>query len=910
MLKKLLNTFFDDSLELREQLFRNIIILGSLAGIFAFAESILLGNLKDVVIPFILLFIAMFFATYFTVRFHKIELSAVLVGLILSGIMFPVMFFRSGGIRGGATVWFVFSIFYMFIMFYGLRLYLFLAITLTIDVACYVLGYYHPEFIIPLESEYAIYIDSAFAVFGVSITASLMMRTQINMYRREREVTKQQTKELERAGDYKDEFFANVSHEIRTPLNSIIGLNDMILREDVSEKVRRYVKSSDVASQMLLSLVNDFLDVSQLELKKMSILKTDYATKHLLDDLIDVIKVLAEEKKLDFYVDIDENLPSVMLGDSKRIQQILLNLLSNAVKYTNSGSVTFSVSFENVAFREIPGDVGAFEASKLSEGNQNAKLKIVVQDTGIGIRKEDLAYLYESFKRLDENENQKKQGTGLGLFIVKQLVDLMDGSISVDSIYTKGSSFTVELEQQVVDTTPIAAMNLKNQESKAAYHQTFEASEARILVVDDNHISRSVIRELLSQTKMSVDTAKDGAECLEMVQRKYYHVILMDHMLPDMNGSNILKEIRNQENGLCHDSAVILITANNLAEARRLFQENRFDGYLEKPFTGKALEEEILRLLPEDMLEYRDEEVQRDSVKTIQKQKRKSICITSDSVCEVPEELIEKYDIRLMYLYIQTNTGRFADTKEIHSEFLSDYLTDENANVMAVSASVEEYEEFFANVLTDADDVIHISMAANTGVTYSNAIAAAKGFDHVHVIDSGHISGAQGLLVIKTAELAAEGLSASEIIEQIELTKGNVETKYFMPNPNLFSQKGFMIPVRARILQRLNGHPILEMRQSKLTVVGIRFGNVDRCRKEIIKKHLRNRRKIDPKVVFISHVGWNEKDLMELKQQILSMIPFKNVIIENASVSNACNAGMHTIGIAYFKRVDVDKDLL
>lgn len=907
-MKRLLKIFFNDTLELREQLFRNILLLGLLAGVFSIFEALLLGNLGDIVITYILLYIVLALATYFTLRFHKIEISAVLVGVVLSGFVCPMMFFKCGGIRGGATVWFVFSILYLFIMFNGIKLILFLGFSGIMGIACYVIGYRYPDMITPLQSEYAIYLDSVFSVFTVGILSGMMMRTQINMYRRERELTKQQTKELEKAGDYKNTFFANVSHEIRTPLNSIIGLNDMILREEISPKVREYVKNSDVASHMLLSMVNDFLDFSQLELNKMAILKTGYQTKLSVDNLLDVVRVLAEEKKLDFYVDIDKNLPAVMFGDQKRIQQILLNLLSNAIKYTNTGSVILKVTGETVDYKDTPGEVGDPELYETAQKNSNVKLKIIVQDTGVGIRSEDLAHLYESFKRLDEGRNQSSQGTGLGLFITKQLVDLMGGTISVDSIYTKGSTFTIELEQQVIDPKPIVLTESKN--DIVIYQQSFEAPEARILIVDDDHISRTVTKDLLLHTKVAVDIAGNGQECLEMAKHTYYHVILMDHMLPDLDGATILKEIRNQEDGLCRDSSVILITANNLSEARRIFQENRFDGYLEKPFTGKALEEEILRFLPDDIVEYRKERLVTESVKTIQRQKRKGICITADSACEVPEELIEKYDIRLMYLYIQTNSGRFADTKEVISNSFRGFLADEWSEIRAVSASVEEYEEFFADVLTDADDVIHISMAANTGVSYKSAVAAAKGFDHVHVIDSGLISGAQGLLVIRTAELAMEGLSAQEILEQIEIAKLNIETRYFMPNPKVFSQKGFMPTFHAGFYEAINAHPVLAMRQSRFTVVGMKFGNLERSKKEFVKNIFRNKRKIDPKVVFISHVGWSEKELMELKQQILKAVSFKQVIIENASVSNACNAGPGVVGIAFFKRVDLERDLL
>lgn len=902
-MKKILQKLFDDSIDIKEQLFRNILILGTFSGIVAAVECFVLGNFMKLLFPFVFMFLALGVSIVLTLRYHKIEIASIIIGVTLVVVIIPGVFLGSGGVFGGATIWFVFSIYYMFIMFTGFRLYVGVGLSIASQLVCYLIGYFYPDSIHSLESNFLIYVDSYFSVVVVGIIVSLMMRFQIRTSRKEREIAERQNAELEKARDSRNAFFANVSHEIRTPINSILGLNEMILRENISPEVEEYVKNSNTAGQMLLSLVNDFLDISQIEMKKMTLIKTEYRTKHLFMNVIEVARVLAEEKELELQVDIDERLPLVMIGDQKRVQQILMNLLSNAVKYTYSGSVTLKVSMETKEYRKIPGLESSFDFRKKTQGNENIVLKISVQDTGVGIKKEDLEHLYERFKRFDETKNRITQGTGLGLSITKQLVDLMEGTISVDSIYTKGTVFTVEIEQEVADPTFVG--NFKYWKSKEntlyVYERQFVAPEARILIVDDSHINRMVINSLLAPTKVMVDMAKSGEECLQMVKKKYYHVILMDYHLLDMDGVSILKGIRKQENGLCQDSKVILVTASSLTEARRVFQEYRFDGCLEKPVTGKALEEEILKFLPKDVVEYAKEENTYE-IKQVITQKHKGIYITSDCVCEIPKEWIEKYDIRLMYLYIQTDTGRFADTKEISSKYMSNFLSVESSKARSVSAPVEEYEEFFADAITESDEVVHISMAKDAGVSYQTAVSAAKGFDHVHVLDSGHISGGAGIVVMAAAKKAMEGATIEEIFATVERVKNRIENRFILPSLRIFYDHGYANSLLARILKSTNGHPILTMKQSRLVVTGMRLGTLEQAKRFFVISHLSHRKKIDTKVVVITHAGCTVKEIEELKQLILSRVPFENVIVEVASVSNACNAGEKSVGIAYLKK--------
>lgn len=885
MIKKVLDFVFNGELDLREQLFRGVVITGGVLGIMGIVECMILMDFRQVLLLMLIMFLTILGTSVIVFRYHKIEVAAIALGMVLSLVVFPGMFLLSGGIEGGATVWFVFALFYMFMMFSGKKLVFFVILVLLADGFVYLLGYFHPEMIVPMDSRTVFFIDSFFAISTVGVTGGSLIKSYIAMYDRARKQSESQKAEMEEMGKYKDTFFANVSHEIRTPINSIIGLNEMILRENPSEEIAEYVRSAQVASEMLLSLVSDLLDVSQIEMKKMKILPVEYKLKELLGNLIDVVSVLAREKGLDFLIDVDEELPSVLYGDEKRIRQVLLNILANAVKYTDSGSVTMVVRGEAVTGTRI-------------------KLKVVVEDTGIGIRKEDLEHLYEVFHRIDETAHSKTQGSGLGLSISKQLIGLMGGEITVDSIYTKGSSFTVQLEQQVIDGEKVGDIRFwKARQQKSAYHRRFEAPEARILIVDDNSINRMVTAKLLSDTKMQIDTAESGAQCLEMTKNKFYHVILMDYMMPDMDGARTLAEVHRQENGMCRDSAVLLMTAHSLAEAQKISEQNDFDGYIERPIHGEALETEILKFLPEDVLEYCEREngtsFNEDKVRRIWQKNKKRVLVTVDCACEIPEEWKEEYDIRLMYLYIRTDSGRFKDTKEIDSGNLAQYLNEENCNAYADSASVEEYEKFFSDALMEANHIIHISLAANTGKSYSMAVAAAKCFDHVDVIDSGHISGGEGLVALLAGKLVREGCEVNKIVEYVENVKSNVVARYLMPNANIFSRHGYAGRTAAKVFDTFNLHPVLGMRQSKLTIIGAEAGNLEKAWRHFIRMHIRNRRKIDPMVVIITHVGCTVREQEILKKEVLSRVHFQYVYIEKASMSNACNSGLKTVGIAY-----------
>lgn len=889
MREKLSLFLFGRNLELRERIFRMIIAVGAAVATAGILECILLMDIGVILVPLSILLLVMIVALVITFKYNKVNVAAVVVGLLIIIVVFPEMFLLSGGLDGGGTVWFVMGLFYVFLMFSGWKMAFFLVLTILVDVLVYGVGYFFPTYITPMASRTASFLDSLFAVIAVGIAGGAIMKFQLRFYEEERGIAERQQEELKKASKSQSNFFAGMSHEIRTPINTIIGLNEMILRESREKNTREYAQDIQVASKLLLSLVNDILDMSRMEMQRMEIIPVEYWLKDICQELVDIIQVRAREKSLEFQLEVDPNLPAGLVGDERRIKQVALNLLTNAVKYTREGTVTL-----------------AFYGEMISQ--DRVRLNISVRDTGIGIRKENLQHLFQAFQRMDERENRKIEGSGLGLSISRQLVELMGGEITVDSIYTKGSVFTVTLEQKVIDPGPVGAVKLLDRDSRGtepAYRQSFEAPEARILIVDDNEMNSLVVKKLLEATKVQVDVANSGEECLEKTLNKYYHVILLDYMMPEMDGVETLKRLRRQENGLCRESAVIVLTANTMADARKLCHEYDFDGHLEKPIQGSRMEAAILKFLPEEILEYRDGEELLDRTEgELQRsatRKRKRICITTDCTSDIPDEFLEKYDIRVMYLYIETDKGRFADTREIDSDSLSQYLLQEN-HVFSRAVSFTEYEQFFADTLLHADNVVHIAMASNLGNSFQMAMKAAAGFDHVHIIDSGQISGGAGLVTLYAARMAQSGYKAEEICEEMERMKGNVDTKFFLPDSQVFFQNGYMGKLTNRVCGSFGLHPVLGMKQSRFAITGFEAGRLESGWKRYIRWLLFPKRSVNTDVVYITHVGCTVRQLEFIKAELAKRIAFDRVIVQKASFSNACNVGMGTIGISYYRK--------
>lgn len=393
-------------------------------------------------------------------------------------------------------------------------------------------------------------------------------------------------RQLQKANQAKKDFLANMSHEIRTPINAVLGMDEMILRECSDEAIVKYALNIKNAGQTLLSLINDILDFSKIEAGNMRIVPVNYLLENLLNDSYNMINMRAKEKGLQITFTHSETVPNALFGDEVRIRQILSNLLTNAVKYTETGSVALTVEHEPLDEKHI-------------------LLNLTVTDTGIGIREEDTSRLFDYFQRVDEQKNHDIEGTGLGLAITKQLVNLMDGTITVESEYGKGSTFCISIPQMVVNFAPIANRSNDNrtETEPPRYQESFQAPDARVLVVDDAEVNLCVMENLLKTTKMQIDTVQSGTDCLEAIQLYPYDIIFMDHMMPNMDGIETLQHIRAMEHCPNKDVPVIVLTANAILGAREEYLSEGFTDYLSKPIQSSELEKMVVKYLPKEKLQ-------------------------------------------------------------------------------------------------------------------------------------------------------------------------------------------------------------------------------------------------------------------------------------------------------------------
>ena len=398
----------------------------------------------------------------------------------------------------------------------------------------------------------------------------------------EAKVLRLEKKAADAANKAKSDFLAEMSHEIRTPINAVLGMNEMILRESKEKGTLHYAENIQSAGKTLLSIINDILDFSKIEDGKLEIIPVKYDLSSMIHNLVNSVEERAKIKGLEFIADIDENLPSRLYGDDVRLTQVILNLLTNAVKYTEKGTVIFSVH----------------QAKKEEE---NVWLEVSVKDTGIGIKQEDRAKLFESFERLEEKRNRDIEGTGLGMAIVVKLLAMMGSEIQLESEYGKGSVFSFCIKQGIVSSQPIGnyAQRIKESENSKKEAAYLYAPEAVVLVVDDNAMNLEVVRNLLKRNGIVPDMAISGMETIEKVRSKHYDMIFLDHMMPKMDGIETFQKLK-EEGLLDKETCVIALTANAVVGARETYLSAGFDDYLSKPIDVVALEEKLLKYLPQN----------------------------------------------------------------------------------------------------------------------------------------------------------------------------------------------------------------------------------------------------------------------------------------------------------------------
>jgi len=807
----------------------------------------------------------------------------VTVIFLVFGIL-PGLFMFGGGIKGGGQFWIIFAYIYVGLVLSGTwRNVMFFFITVFTFVF-FLINYYYPWWVYR-HSTSKHYIDSFISLVLVGVLCFIMNWAQGLLFKEENKRAKKEAERAEELTRSQNRFFSSMSHEIRTPINSILGLNELILRdEEATDNIVRDASGIQGAGKLLLSLINDVLDFSKIEAGSMDIVTVDYRVGDMLSEIINMMWLRAHDKGLKLEASVDPNVPMVLHGDEVRIKQVIINLLNNAVKYTEKGYVELRI-----------------ESSEIEPNI--AELIISVTDTGMGIKKEDIPYLFDAFKRVDEGKNRHIEGTGLGLSIVKQLVELMGGTVSVNSIYGEGSVFTVNIRQGISDHQSIGELNIHNKQAikRIGYESSFIAPEARILIVDDNELNLEVERRLLAGTDMTIDTAKSGKEALKLSLRYRYDTIFMDHLMPGMDGIECLEALRSQEGGLNRTTTVIVLTANAGSENRDLYTRSGFDGYLMKPVSGSAMEEMLIRHVSRDKIVLRsvmmgeDEEIYTSDRYT----EKQPVIITTSSMCDLPGHVVKKYGIPIIPFRLKTESGVFKDGVHIDASELVRYM---GTGRDAASFPQDEngYMEFFSGNLSKAHHIIHISITSAMSKEYSIASEAARAFDNVSVVDSECLSSATGILVLIAYKLAQQGLQVEDILSELENAKKRIKCSFVMGTTEFMARKKLLSPGIHAIAKALNLHPALRFSDNATHIGGIWAGRVRHAYRKYISSALPPDTIPDSDIAFITYVDIPPETLKWIEEEIKKVAFFKRVIFQQASAAISSNCGPGTFGILYF----------
>lgn len=409
------------------------------------------------------------------------------------------------------------------------------------------------------------------------------------------------------ASQAKSAFLANMSHEIRTPINAVLGMNEMILRESTDKEILSYAANIKTAGSSLLSIVNDILDFSKIEAGKMELLPDNYEVSSMIIDLVNMTRERAQNKGLHYELNVSPDLPKTLYGDNVRIKQCILNLITNAIKYTKEGSIRFTIDYQKI-------------------DEENILLNIHIIDTGIGIKAEDMDKLFTPFERIEEEKNRTIEGSGLGISIVRRLLAMMNSELQVESSYGKGSDFSFSIKQKVSDWTAVGDLNEAYEQSveqMSHYKEKLHAPKAHLLFVDDTAMNLDVIKGLLKNTGIKIDTVLSGKQALEAVKNNVYDIVFIDHRMPEMDGIETLHAMKKMSDNKSTGKPCIALTANAISGVKKMYLKEGFDDYLSKPVNPAKLEEMIKHYLPEEYLE--NIETPENSNKTLETEEDKTI---------------------------------------------------------------------------------------------------------------------------------------------------------------------------------------------------------------------------------------------------------------------------------------------
>ncbi len=883
------NIISDPSRNLQERVFIMFTLASTVVCALAFLGDVLYADSIVEILTLLVTTVTVPFITLFSVRYGKAKEATIFISFALIFVILPVVFFFGGGTSGALIPWLVFAYLYMGLVLSGRwRITALITHTVLVCVA-FTYDYFHPE-LIDSYSRQVHHLDTFLAVVEVGYVCFIMTWFQNRLFTHENDMAREETKKVEELGKNQNRFFSNMSHEIRTPINSILGMNEIILRDpDATESIRKDAQSIEGAGRMLLALINDILDFSRIEAGKMDIVPVNYSIASLVSDIVNMVRGRAEEKGLKFNVELDPSTPAELYGDEIRIKQILVNLLNNAVKYTAEGSVTLHIERES------------------TEDDQVVMI-FSVSDTGIGIKQDVMPYLYDAFRRMDEGKNAKIEGTGLGLSIVKQLVDLMGGRISVDSIYTQGSTFTVTLRQKIARADAVGTIDIDSyQKSRAnkAYKSSFTAPEARVLIVDDSTMNLKVEKKLLEGTRIVVDTVTSGAEALNMTRSERYDVILMDHLMPEMDGIECMQQIRKQAGGLNNRIPIIVLTANAEGENRQLYAQSGFEDYLLKPVTGQQLEEMLLAHLPASKVE---RDILRDEpgagMITSKDYSRKiPVIVTCAGSCDLPPRVIKKYQIETIPYTIASDGRTFYDGVETSGDELVRYIS-EGKKFTCDSPTVEEFRVFFGRCLKYAHNLIYISAASGISPEYARACEAARSYGNVAVIDAECCSTAVGFLILIAQRMAIGGETFENIIEQIEKIKKRLVCSFILDSIYYYSKNR---PVREGIaifMRALGVRAMIRYKNGGFGVDRYIIGDFDRYYKKFIDHLLPAFENPDKEMAVVVYAEMTQEQKDKIEEYLRKTYGFERILFQRTSCVLPIHMGIDAFSVIFMLEGD------
>ncbi len=884
----------DPSRSFKERVFIVLTLISDFVALFALIGDIMFGDNIVEIIALVFTIVFTLLSTFICVRKNKVVIAIRLIVLGIIFVLLPVLFYFGGGVEGGGVVWIIFAYLYTGLVLSGKWRPVLLSVITFECIGFYLHGYFNPE-LVSQHDRALFYKDSLLSIILVGVVCCMMVWFEEWLFSEENKRAKEETRKYEELNKSQSRFFSSMSHEIRTPINTILGMNEVILRqEDASDEIIRDATNIRGAGKMLLSLINDILDYSKIEAGKMDIVPVNYSVSSLISEIVNMMWMRTEQKGLEFKIEVDPTMPSELFGDEVRIKQILVNLLNNAVKYTKEGSVTFRV-----------------EKEKMSDDSINLIFSVI--DTGMGIKQDAIPYLFDAFKRIDEEKNTKIEGTGLGLSIVKQLVELMGGKVTVNSIYTQGSTFVVTVEQKVSNQKVIGEVNIKNSRTSRtdiAYEASFTANDVRILIVDDNTMNLEVEKKLLIGTGIIADTATSGEKALSLTKDVAYDLILMDHMMPEMDGIECMQFIKKQAGGLNNRTPVIALTANAGSENRELYSRSGFDDYLVKPVSGTQLEEMLLAHLPGSKITMAEGKGSSSLYKNSFESygKKLPVVVTSGSLCDLPRRLLSEYQIDILPFVVHMDGKDYYDGIEVETDELIRYMK-QGAFLSSTPPTIEEYEEFFGKELMKAHNVIYIAVSSQVSKDFSRAEAAAQSYGNVIVFDSDSNSSSMGILVLIAHQMAMRGETPERIIEELEKVKTKLRCDFVADGSFFIEQTGVFRSGLVNIMGTLNIWPYIRYKRGDHVISGLSIGDAERRYQRFVDYALSRFSEPDLDVIFVVYSDLKSEYLKLIEKQIKKRYPFKNVIFQKASAVLALNCGPGACGLMYMDKVGYSYNL-